>query len=123
MVVHGSAPECFKLSTIEPIPKGRNTNSTDSANFHGIALSSIDGKLFDNIILERCHDKLVSCDLQFGFKAKSQLTRVHLFSRKRLHITFKIKALFFVRSWMHLKHSINCITVSYLSCLLNACGE
>jgi hypothetical protein len=71
MVVHGSAPECFKLSTIVPIPKGRNTNSTDSANFRGIALSSIYGKLFDNIILERCHDKLVSCDLQFGFKAKS----------------------------------------------------
>jgi hypothetical protein len=71
MVVHGSAPECFKLSTVVPIPKGRNINSTDSANFRGIALSSIYGKLFDNIILERCHDKLMSCDLQFGFKAKS----------------------------------------------------
>ena len=52
MVVHGSAPECFKLSTIVPIPKGRNTNSTDSANFRGIALSSIYGKLCDSIILE-----------------------------------------------------------------------
>jgi hypothetical protein len=71
MVVHGSAPECFKLSTIVPIPKGRNTNLTDSANFRGIALSSLYGKLLDNIILERFHDKLVSCDMQFGFKAKS----------------------------------------------------
>ena len=66
-----SALQCFKLSTSVPLPKVHSTNSTASANFRGIALSSIFGKLFDKIILEHCHDKLVSCDLQFGFKSKS----------------------------------------------------
>jgi len=44
---------------------------SDGANFRGIALSSVFCKVFDNIILERCHQKLSSCDMQFGFKPKS----------------------------------------------------
>ena len=41
----------------------------DIANFRGIALSSLFGKIFDNIILDRYCDKLLSSELQFGFKA------------------------------------------------------
>jgi len=48
-----------------------NTNMSDSANFRGIALSSIFGEVFGNIILERYHQKLSSCDMQFGFKPKT----------------------------------------------------
>lgn len=70
IAVHGVVPDSFRLSTIVPIPKGRNVNTSDSANFRGIAISSIYGKIFDNIILDRYHHKLMSCDLQFGFKAK-----------------------------------------------------
>ena len=70
LTIHGTAPDNFHLSTIVPIPKGHNTNKTDSANFRGIALSSIFGKIFDNIILQRFSPFLMSCDLQFGFKAK-----------------------------------------------------
>jgi len=44
---------------------------SDSANFRGIALSSVFGEVFNNIILERYHQKLSSCDMQFGFKPKS----------------------------------------------------
>ena len=35
---------------------------------HGIALSSVFGRIFDLMILQRYSDKLDSCDLQFGFK-------------------------------------------------------
>ena len=62
---------CYCCSRIYPIPKGRNVNISDSSNFRGIALSSVFGKLFDNrpIVLERYGEKLMSCELQFGFKA------------------------------------------------------
>jgi len=59
------------ICTIIPIPKSHNTNTSDSANFRGIALRSVFGKVFDNIILERYHQKLSSCDMQFDFKPKS----------------------------------------------------
>jgi len=43
---------------------------SDSTNFRGIALSSLFGEIFDNIILDRYCDLLLSSDdLQFGFKA------------------------------------------------------
>ena len=71
IIVHGTVVDSFLLSTIVPIPKGRNANLSDSSNFRGIALSSVYGKLLDYIILDRYQDKLTSCDLQFGFKANS----------------------------------------------------
>jgi len=71
IIVHGTLPDSFLLSTIVPIPKGRNANVSDSSNFRGIALSSMYGKLIDNIILQRFSDRLQTSELQFGFKAKS----------------------------------------------------
>ena len=53
-----------------PIPKGRNVNLTDSSNYRGIALSAIFVKIFDHIVLSRYQSKLITSDLQFGFKAK-----------------------------------------------------
>jgi len=69
--VHGAVPDSFGICTIVPIPKGHNTNMFDSANFRGVALSSVFGEVFDKIILERFHQKLSSCDMQFCFKRKS----------------------------------------------------
>jgi hypothetical protein len=71
IVVHGTVPDSFLYSTIVPIPKGKHGNMSDSSNFRGITLSSIYGKLFDNIVLYRYSDSLLSSELQFGFKAKS----------------------------------------------------
>jgi hypothetical protein len=71
MVSHGSVPCDFGISTILPIPKKQNSNSIDSNNFRGIALSSIFCKLIDNIILEKFYDELCTSDHQFGFKPKS----------------------------------------------------
>jgi len=71
VVIHGRVPDSFLLSTIIPIPKGNNVDKADSSNFRGIALSSLYGKVFDNIVLHRYSEMLVSSELQFGFKAKS----------------------------------------------------
>ena len=71
IIVHGVAPTTFSIGTLVSIPKGRNPNTSKSENFRGIALSSILGKVFDNIILYRYQNQLASCDLQFGFKRHS----------------------------------------------------
>jgi hypothetical protein len=71
IAIHGTVPETFLHSTIVPIPKGRNTNEPDSSNFRGITLSSIFGKMFDNIFLNRHGDCLFSSELQFSFKTGS----------------------------------------------------
>jgi hypothetical protein len=71
IAIHGTVPDTFLYSTIVPIPKGRNANASDSSNFRGITLSSIFGKMFDNIVLNRYRDRLLSSELQFGFKTSS----------------------------------------------------
>ena len=71
IMVHGGVPDSFHLSTIVPIPKGRNANMSDSSSFRGIALSPVYGKIFDNIVLKRYSDTLMSSELQFGFKTHS----------------------------------------------------
>ena len=70
LIVHGFAPNDMLISTVIPIPKGRNANITDLSNYRGISLSSIFGKLFDLVILARYGDLLCVSDFQFGFRAK-----------------------------------------------------
>jgi len=69
MLIHGVAPDDMYSSTIIPIPIGKHANVTDSSNYRGIALSSIFGKVFDLIFLDKYIDCLCTSELQFGFKA------------------------------------------------------
>lgn len=66
IVTHGTFVGDFLYSTIIPIPK--NSATSNSANFRGIALSSIFGKVFDKIILLRYQSQLATSEHQFGFK-------------------------------------------------------
>jgi hypothetical protein len=70
LLVHGFVPRDMSLSTIIPIPKGKNVNLSSSANYRGITLGSMFGKIFDSILLSRLSDRLQVCDLQFGFQPK-----------------------------------------------------
>jgi len=67
MFSHGIVIDDLLLSTIVPIPKSKLA-SNSSANFRGITLSSIIGKIVDLVCLCRLSDHLVTSDLQFGFK-------------------------------------------------------
>ena len=58
ILVHGALPDNFLWSTIVPIPKGRNVDGSHSNNYRGIALSSIFGKLMDNIVLIKFSNQL-----------------------------------------------------------------
>jgi Reverse transcriptase (RNA-dependent DNA polymerase) len=69
LTVHGCVTEDLSISTVLPISKGRNLNYSDSANYRGIALSSIFGKIYDLYILARYDCFLATSKLQFGFKA------------------------------------------------------
>jgi len=62
MIIHGSVPDIFLTSTILPIPK--NCNLTDSANYRGIALSSVFGKIFDHIKSLFLRNIGIGCALQ-----------------------------------------------------------
>jgi hypothetical protein len=64
-----SITDDLSVSTVLPIPKGKNLNYSDSANYRGIALSSIFGKLFDSHVLTRYDSFLAASSLQFGFTA------------------------------------------------------
>jgi hypothetical protein len=58
MLVHGAALDNFTTNTVIPIPKGKNTNLTDSNNYRGNAISSIFGKIFYLIFLNKNFDDL-----------------------------------------------------------------
>jgi len=70
MLVHGYAAGDMSSCTLISIPKGKNAYVTDSGNYRGIALSSVFGKVFDLIFLNKFRDCLLTSTQQFGFKAK-----------------------------------------------------
>lgn len=70
MYTHCGAPVELLTSMLVPIPKDRKKTLSDSSNYRSIAISSIIGKIFDNIILSKHANVLQSSDLQFGFKPK-----------------------------------------------------
>jgi len=72
IVIHGKIPDSYLLSTVVPLPKGNNVNKSVSSQFRGKAqVSSVYGKIFDNIVLSRYSKMLASSELQFGFKANN----------------------------------------------------
>ena len=52
----------------------RPNHYTDSSNYCGIALSSIFGKVFHRIVINRYYDVLASSALQFSFKKRHSIS-------------------------------------------------
>ena len=71
MLTHGVAPQGLWLSTLVPIPKNKRGNKCDSNNYRQIAISSLLGKLFDTIILDKQQMSSETNVLQFGVKKNS----------------------------------------------------
>jgi hypothetical protein len=125
ITVHGVFPDTFnKTCTIIPIPKRRNVNASDSANYRGIALSSIFGKIFDNVMLLRYRDKLISSELQFGFKAKHSTNHCTMILKEAIAYYVRNQSSIFAPFLMPLKRLIgfntaNCSDfLSSVNCLL-----
>ena len=64
-------PISFLSSTIIPIPKNPRLDLKNSENYRAIALSSVFGKIFDKIVIEKQVEQLGTSELQFGYKTKS----------------------------------------------------
>lgn len=68
MVRHGFCPSKYMNTNVVPIPKDQRKSMNSSDNYRGIALSSVLGKIMDNITIRNHGHVLQSCDAQFGFK-------------------------------------------------------
>ena len=69
MLVHGVVPEDFRVSILVPIPKGPRVDARNSDNYRAVALSSVLGKILDNIIACTQEESLATSNQQFGYKA------------------------------------------------------
>ena len=67
---HGCVPIRFLSSTIIPIPKNPRLDLKNSENYKAISLSSVFGKMFDKIVIEKQVEQLGTSELQFGCKTK-----------------------------------------------------
>ena len=68
MLYYCFTPKSFCSSTMIPIPKGSNKDTSDIRNYIGIALSSLPSKLFDSCIISLNNVVFKSDDLQFAYK-------------------------------------------------------
>ena len=68
MLRHGHSPKGMLMGTMVPLPKGRWNDLSNSKNFRALTISSLLGKLLDNVILDIESQKLKTNDLQFGYK-------------------------------------------------------
>ena len=68
IISHGYVPTEWKSGTIFPLLKAATLDKTAIASYRPITLSSLFGKVFDLIVLNRYFDAFYSSDLQFGFK-------------------------------------------------------
>ena len=71
MVYHRYCPASFICSIIIPIPKGSNVNLSVPDKYKSISISSILGKILDNIIIVKQSDALRTSQYQYGFIANS----------------------------------------------------
>ena len=56
---------------MRPLPKGARADLSNSDMYLSIAISSLLGKIFDNVIIEHQLDVLSTSNYQFSFKVKS----------------------------------------------------
>ena len=113
LLVHGTAPQMMNLSTVVSIHKVKNVCLSDSANYRGISLSSIFGKPFDSLVLDRFHDQLCLSDLQFGFRRNRSTDQCTMVLKETIaYYVHNLQCSAFFS--MQPKHSIGWSTVNYL---------
>ena len=75
LIVHGIVPDEMSAGTIVPIIKNKRKSVNDSSNYTSVALSSIVGKIIDNVILTKFQHQLKCSDYQFGFRQNHSTTK------------------------------------------------
>jgi hypothetical protein len=75
MLRHSFVPKLMMDSTLVPIPKNARKSLNRSDNYRSIAISSLIGKILDNIILTKHDSILCNSELQFGFRPNHSTTQ------------------------------------------------
>ena len=75
LVFHPDAGSVLSKAFLIPIPKSLKKSLNHCDNYRSIAISSIVGKVLDNVIMSKHSDALKSDDLQFGFKKAHSTTQ------------------------------------------------
>ena len=75
MLKHSYVPTKMLQSVLVPIPKNVKKSLADSNNYRSIAISSVLGKLLDNIVIAKNGHILSGSNLQFGFRANHSTTQ------------------------------------------------
>ena len=71
MLTHSVYPDIMNIATILPLVKDKRASLSSKDNYRGIALTSPLGKAFDNLVVNRYKDKLITSDNQFGYKEET----------------------------------------------------
>ena len=74
MLVHGLAPDELLLGTMIPLIKDTRGKKQCSDNYRALTIGTGMAKILDIVILNQQKDKLITSNLQFGFKEKSSTT-------------------------------------------------
>ena len=68
MFAHGYVPDKFGDGIIIPLIKDKTGDINSIDNYRPITLTPIAAKVFETLIMDLCESKLVTDELQFGFK-------------------------------------------------------
>lgn len=70
MLSHNFLPAALTKVILNPIVKDKTGDISDQDNYRPIALATVSSKIFERLILDRCHSNLATGDHQFGFKQR-----------------------------------------------------
>jgi len=81
IINHSYVPNAFESGTIVPIVKDKCGDCSSPDNITGQLANylPIISKIFESVLLAMFADKLLSNDLQFGFKKKLDVLALHLY--------------------------------------------
>ena len=68
MLVHGVVPEDFRVLILVHVPMRPRVDARNFDNYRAVALSSVLGKILDNIVCTQ-EESLATSNQQFGYKA------------------------------------------------------
>jgi len=89
-------PSAFGRGIVIPLVKNTDGTIADSSNYRGITLSPIISKICECSMMDMVKDKLISSDLQFGFKSNSSCSHAILALQARVkhYVIMEVQPLF-----------------------------
>lgn len=116
-------PDCLKIAKV--IPLFKSGDKTDPNNYRPIAITPIDAKCFESVILERIETHLknndILCKYQFGYTKNSNCESAVLHVLNRIYQNVE-KKLFTAAVFIDLSKAFDCIMHPLLELKLSKLG-